>query len=374
MPTVSVNHGDASSGTYNIHIGRELLGDFVSFIPFDLKGRSLFVLTDENTTNPYGMSVYQTLKSSGAHSVQILTLPAGEQTKSMAALEQVLSWLLDHGVGRDSVLFTVGGGVIGDLGGFAAAVILRGISFVQIPTTLLAQVDSAVGGKTGLDMAQGKNLVGAFHQPVSVVCDMDVLETLPRRELLSGYAEIVKYALIDDPAFFVWLEKNGQGVCEREPEALARAIELSCRKKAEIVEADEKEQNVRALLNLGHTFAHALEAAAAYDGRLLHGEAVAIGMVLAFRLSVCEGHCPEEDAKRVEVHLAAMGLPTAIHMIFPPLDCDAVTLMALMKRDKKVEKGQNHFVVLRGIGKAYISADVDWDIVEQVITDSMEGV
>mgnify|MGYP002713233847 CR=1 FL=1 len=367
---------DLGARSYDIHIGSGLLSRIVDCVPFSLEKRSIFILTDQNASVPYAGQVYEAVKAGRPHSVQLLALPPGEQTKSMAALEQVIAWMLDHDVNRESVLFTVGGGVIGDLGGFAAAVIMRGIDYVQVPTTLLSQVDSSVGGKTAINMPQGKNLIGAFHQPVSVVCDIDTLATLPRRELLSGYAEIVKYGLIGDPVFFQWLEKEGERVCAPTPEAepLIKAIEVSCRKKAEIVAADETEKGVRALLNLGHTFGHALEAAAGYDGRLLHGEAVAIGMVMAFRLSYRLGLCTEEDADRVENHLAAVGLPTKISMIFPPLDISVDDLMAFMRHDKKVSMGKLTYIVVNGIGKAHIARDIADSDVREIFQHSMDGL
>ena len=360
--------------SYKIVIGQGLLRDISRAVPFDLKGRTLFVLTDENVANPYGMTVHDGLKSCGARSVQMLAIPAGEGSKSMAMLEQVVSWMLDHEVDRQSVLFIVGGGVIGDLAGLAAALVMRGMHFVQVPTTLLAQVDSSVGGKTAINMAQGKNMVGAFYQPVAVICDLNVLKTLPRREFLSGYAEIVKYGLIDDPDFFIWLEKNGADVCAGKPESLSCAIAAACEKKARIVEADEREQGVRALLNLGHTFGHALEAAEGYDGRLLHGEAVAIGMVLAFELSQRMGLCKESDVERVIAVIAAAGLPTRINMIFPPLQASVKEIVGYMMHDKKAVMGNMVFILARGIGRSFISADVVIDDVEATVIHSMKGV
>ncbi|HEY8191710.1 MAG TPA: 3-dehydroquinate synthase, partial [Alphaproteobacteria bacterium] len=293
--------------SYNINIGVGLLPRASEFLPFVSKGRTFFVLTDENVA-PHADIVTAALKKSGAV-VHAMAIPAGETSKTMEMLSRVLSWVLDHGVTRQSVLFAVGGGVVGDLGGLAASLVMRGIPFVQVPTTLLAQVDSSVGGKTAVNMKQGKNLVGAFYQPVAVICDLDTLATLPKRELISGYAEIVKYALIDDAAFFEWLENNGAAVCAREPAALAHAIATSCRKKAAIVQEDEREAGRRALLNLGHTFGHALEAAAGYDGRFLHGEAVSIGMVMALELSRLMKLCSDDDVRRGVVVLSAAGLP-----------------------------------------------------------------
>lgn len=359
--------------SYKIRIGQGMLADIAKALPFGLKGRTLFVLTDENVKNPHGAAVCDALKSCGARGVQMLAIPAGEGSKTMAMLECVMSWMLDHGADRRSVLFAVGGGVVGDIGGLAAALVMRGILYVQVPTTLLAQVDSSVGGKTAVNMPQGKNMVGAFHQPAAVICDLDTLQTLPRREFLSGYAEIVKYGLIDDPEFFVWLERDGGDVCVRKPDALARAVATSCRKKAEIVEQDEKEQGVRALLNLGHTFGHALESAAGYDGRLLHGEAVAIGMVLAFRLSHRLGLCPEKDASRVLKVLADAGLPVSIGMISPALAAGAKEIVGFMKRDKKAAGGEIVFVLASGIGKAHVRAGVPGSDVEAVIAHSIDG-
>ncbi|MBI4031134.1 MAG: 3-dehydroquinate synthase [Proteobacteria bacterium] len=360
-----------SGKSYSIHIGRGLLHSPGQFVPFSLKDRSLFVLTDENVANPHGLAVYEGLKATGARSVEILAIPGGEQSKSLSDFERVVSWMLDRDVDRQSVLFAVGGGVIGDLAGFAASVVMRGIAFVQIPTTLLAQVDSSVGGKTGINMPQGKNMVGTFHQPAAVVCDMDTLKTLPQRDILAGYAEIIKYALIDDPSFFIWLEGNGKKVCEKDPEALARAVATACRKKAEIVGEDEKEHGRRMILNLGHTFGHALEAATGYDGRLVHGEAVAIGTALAFRLSVRMGLCAEKDADHVVRHLKDIGLPTRIDMISPSLH-DAKEIMGFMVHDKKASSGKIIFILSRGIGNCFAADNVRKDDLEAILVHSMK--
>lgn len=359
--------------TYPVRIGRGLLRDLPDYLPFDLGGRTLFVLTDTNVSAPHADAVCESLEGRDARAIDRLALPPGEANKSFAGLEQVTGWMLEKGAARDSVLFAVGGGVTGDLGGLAAALVMRGIACVQVPTTLLAQVDSSVGGKTAINTPQGKNLVGVFHQPACVVCDVDTLATLPRREILAGYAEIVKYGLIDDPEFFIWLETNGPSVCALDPDAVIRAVETSCRKKADIVARDETEQGIRALLNLGHTFAHALEAAAGYDGRLLHGEAVAVGMVLAFRLSGRLGLCAENDADRVGAHLAAVGLPTRISMIFPAGEASIENLMAFMRHDKKVSMGQQTFILANGIGKARSVRNVADEDVYAVLFQSMNG-
>jgi 3-dehydroquinate synthase len=368
LHTVTVGLGERS---YPIHIGRGLMQKPAELLPFDPAGRTLFILADQNVGAQAEM-IGACLREAGAGTVNILSITGGERAKSLSELENVLSWLPNNNVDRQSVLFAVGGGVIGDLAGFAAAVIMRGISFVQVPTTLLAQVDSSVGGKTGINMQQGKNMVGAFHQPVCVLSDLEALETLPRRELLAGYAEIIKYGLINDPEFFVWLEKVDGKVAALDIEATARAVATSCRKKAEIVAADETEQGRRALLNLGHTFGHALEAAAGYDGRLLHGEAVAIGMVLAFQLSVRLGHCPQDDADRVKAHLKASGLPVSISSITPKLAADADRVIEFMKHDKKAAAGKMVFILAHGIGKAFISREVPLDDVRHVIQHSLQ--
>ena len=365
---------DLGERSYKIHIGENISGrNVVDYLPFSMQGRSAFVLTDENVSNPHAMALFAGVKAAGARDAQLLAMPAGEKTKSYEFLERTHAWLLDHKMDRGSILFAVGGGVIGDLGGFAAATAMRGIDFVQVPTTLLAQVDSSVGGKTGINTPQGKNLVGAFYQPKTVIADIGTLQTFPRRELLAGYAEVVKYGLINDEEFFIWLEKSHEDVLSLKRDAVAKAVETSCRKKAEIVAADEREQGQRALLNLGHTFGHALEAAAQYDGRLLHGEAVAIGMVMAFKLSARMGLCDEADAARVETHLKTVGLPVSANMIFPPIETSAETLWDLMQGDKKAVGGKLKFILCRGIGKSFITGDVKKEDVISILEESLNG-
>ncbi len=352
--TVSVDLGPRS---YDIAIGKDLLVNATHYLPSSLLGRRYFVLADDNVRG----HAQELIGALGG--AELLTIKGGEGAKSWDGLQTVTDWLLDHQVDRQSVLFVVGGGVIGDLGGFAAASVLRGIPFVQVPTTLLAQVDSSVGGKTGINSHHGKNLVGAFYQPRAVLCDLGVLNTLPEREMKAGYAEIIKYALINDPTFFEWLEKHGDDVLARDEEALSHAIETSCRAKAAIVTADEKESGVRALLNLGHTFAHALEAAAGYDGRLLHGEAVSIGLVMAQRLSAKMGLCGDNAVQAVEQHLRARGLPTALPDFAPEAD----DLIGLMHGDKKADGKRIGFILSRGIGQAFQSYDVDMNDVKNIL-------
>ena len=332
--------------------------------------RRTVVVTDENlarTAHP--TRLVAALERAGIAS-RSLVLPAGESTKSWSFLEQVVDEFLAFGVERRSVVVALGGGVIGDLVGFAAAVTLRGIDFIQIPTTLLAQVDSAVGGKTGINSHHGKNLIGAFHQPKAVLIDTTVLDGLPLRELRAGYAEVAKYGLIRDAdGFFPWLERHGAAVLAGDPTARAEAVRRSLEIKAAIVAADERETSgERALLNFGHTFAHAYEALAGSDGGLLHGEAVAVGMVKALALSVRLGHCPADDLARARTHLAALGLPTRLAEVsnrpFPP---DA--LLAAMARDKKVEGARLRFVLARHIGDAFTSADVPSEAVRAILAE-----
>jgi len=350
---------DLGSRSYRIAVGRGLLAETGARLTAVLGARPVTVVTDRTVAAHHLAPVEESLRRAGVLAGPSLVLPPGEATKSFAQLESLLESLLGRGLERRSVLLALGGGVIGDLTGFAAAVALRGLDFVQLPTTLLAQVDSSVGGKTGINSASGKNLVGAFHQPRLVLADLDTLETLAPRQLRAGYAEVVKYGLIDDPAFFAWLEAGGgAAVLAGDTAARQRAVVTSCQAKAAIVGADERESGRRALLNLGHTFGHALEASAHYDDRLLHGEAVAIGLVLAFELSVRLGLAPADDALRLKRHLFELGLPTS------PRDIAGIAwnldeLMGHMAHDKKVAEGRITFVLARGIGQSFIARDVE---------------
>ncbi len=356
--------------SYEIFIGSGLLERVDEFFPFDIDGKKVFIVTDDNV-EPYARKIEGVIQEHGAAFCDCFVLPHGEKTKSYDSLMQLHSWMLENNIHRNSVVVAIGGGVIGDLAGFAAATVLRGVPYVQIPTTLLAQVDSSVGGKTGINTEHGKNLVGNFYQPQVVIADIDVLETLPKRELLAGYAEVLKYALIGDLGFFRWLEENGQAVCDLDLEAVAHAIEVSCKAKATIVQEDEKEAGRRALLNLGHTFGHAFEAAAQYDGRLLHGEAVAIGMVMAFQISVRLGHCSADDAMTVERHLTNLGMYTSPAFIDPPVDTSVDYLIDVMRRDKKAIDNQMTFILVEEIGRAFISKDVPEDQVRRVLAESI---
>ena len=361
---------DLGARSYDIYIGSGLLQKFSDFVPMDVSGLNAYIVTDTNVQT-YAEQVKAQLLGAGAGRVEVLTLQPGEQTKSFANVEKIIDWMLDHDITRDSVVIAVGGGVIGDITGFCASSVMRGVPYIQVPTTLLAQVDSSVGGKTGINTKRGKNLIGSFYQPIAVVADIDTLKTLAKRELLAGYAEVVKYGPIRDPAFFDWLVKNGKDVCALDKTDMAYAIETSCEAKAVLVQADEQEKGRRALLNLGHTFGHALEAAAGYDGRLLHGEAVSIGMVMAFDLSVRMGRCEREDFERVERHLSGLGLLTRASQITPPLNVSAQSLLESMRRDKKVEKGKIRYIVVNKIGDAFIEDDVPENLVRAVLTDSL---
>ncbi|OAP43528.1 3-dehydroquinate synthase [Sinorhizobium glycinis] len=350
---VRVNLGDRS---YDILIGPGLIAAAGREIASRLKGRRMAVITDENVAPRYLEPLMASLNESGIEAVS-LVLPAGEKTKSFEHLIPVCDAVLAAKIERNDAVIALGGGVIGDLTGFAAGIVRRGSRFIQIPTSLLAQVDSSVGGKTGINSPHGKNLIGVFHQPDLVLADTDVLDTLSPREFRAGYAEVAKYGLIDKPEFFDWLERNWQAVFAG-GDARIEAIAVSCQAKADVVAADERENGLRALLNLGHTFGHALEAATEYDSRrLVHGEGVAIGMVLAHEFSARMNLASPDDARRVETHLKAVGLPTRMADIpgdLPP----AARLMEAIAQDKKVKGGKLTFILTRGIGQSFVADDV----------------
>jgi 3-dehydroquinate synthase len=319
------------------------------------------VVCDQTVERLHGAALAAALKAHGI-SASVVVLPPGEGTKSWAGLADLSDRLLALGLDRGDVITAFGGGVIGDLTGFAAAIYKRGVDFIQIPTTLLAQVDSSVGGKTAIDTPRGKNLIGAFHQPRLVLADLDVLGTLSDREMRAGYAEVIKYGLLGDFAFFEWLEREGPRVLQRRPDALAHAVARSVEMKAGIVGADEKEAAARALLNLGHTFGHALEAETGYGEALLHGEAVAIGCAQAFRFSAAQGLCPGQDARRAVAAIAASGLPVRMDQVkgFP---FAADRLLQHMGQDKKAEGGRLTFVLAKGLGQAFVAKGVDAEAV-----------
>jgi 3-dehydroquinate synthase len=341
---------------YDVVVGNNLLDEAGERIARLKPAAKCVIVTDETVANVHLRRLERSLKAYGLVSVSVV-VPAGEASKSLAMLERVLDEILVARIERGDLIVALGGGVVGDLAGFAAAVALRGIDFVQIPTTLLAQVDSSVGGKTGIDSPHGKNLIGAFHQPLLVLADLKTLDTLSRRDFRAGYAEVAKYGLINDSGFFVWLEAHWQEVFAGGA-ARARAVATCCRAKAAIVARDERETGERALLNLGHTFGHALESATGYSDRLLHGEGVALGVVLAFRLSARLGHTDGATVERVVAHFAAIGLPTSLAFLGDALP-ESDQLIERMTQDKKVRGGKPVFVLTRGIGQAFVAADVD---------------
>ena len=356
MTVISV---DLSNRPYDIHVRAGLLADVGAVLtPYARNGRML-VVTDENVAQAVLPKFEATLRGAGI-ACATFTLPAGEAGKSWTQLERLTDWLLEQHVERSDHIIALGGGVVGDITGFAAHIIKRGCAFIQIPTTLLAQVDSSVGGKTAINSAAGKNLVGAFHQPALVLIDPELLSTLPTRQLAAGFAEVVKYGLIDDKAFFEFCADNLDGFFGGDPDIRAQAIIRSVQSKARIVAADETERTgTRALLNLGHTFGHALEADTGFSDRLFHGEAVAAGMALAFRYSVRLGLCPAEDAQNVAQLLQRAGLPTTLSEA--GVTANGATLVDYMRHDKKMSAGTLPFLLARGIGQTFLSKDVVLD-------------
>lgn len=365
---VETVHVDLGVRAYDVRIGRGLLGRAGSEITPFLKRKRVAVVTDETVGRLHLEALREGL---GDVAMTTLALPPGEATKGWQEFSRTVEWLLAQKVERRDVVVALGGGVIGDLVGFAAAVLRRGVRFVQIPTSLLAQVDSSVGGKTGINSIHGKNLIGAFHQPALVLADIDVLSTLPERDFLAGYGEVVKYGLLGDASFFEWLETNGASLAAGDPTARQKAVQHSVMMKARIVERDETEVGERALLNLGHTFCHALEAATGYSARLLHGEGVAIGCALAFEVSQRLGLCSQEAPSRVRAHLKAMGMKCDLSDIDGDLP-DADGLIELMGQDKKVVDGRLRFILARAVGEAFVADGVDTGVVRTVLRESLK--
>jgi 3-dehydroquinate synthase len=360
---------DLGERSYQVRIGPGLIDRAGLEIAPLLRRKRVAIVTDETVAGLHLPRLQAALAGQGIAS-SALALPPGEATKGWPQFARTVEWLLEEKVERRDVVVAFGGGVIGDLVGFAAAVLRRGVRFVQLPTTLLAQVDSSVGGKTGINTAQGKNLVGAFHQPSLVLADTAVLNTLPPRDFLAGYGEVVKYGLLGDAAFFDWLEGHAPAMAAGDAAARLRAVTRSVEMKAEIVARDETEEGDRALLNLGHTFCHALEKATGYSDRLLHGEGVAIGCALAFDLSARMGLCSQEDPSRVRAHLRAMGMKVNLSDI--PGDLPGPeALLALMGQDKKVVDGRLRFILTRGIGQAFVAEDVPPDAVLRLLADAV---
>ena len=360
---------DIAGAPYDVRIAPGLIDRLGQEVRPFLRKDCVPIVPDSNVAAAWRTRADAALASAGLTG-RWLVLPAGEATKSWSHLAEVVNFLIACEIERRDHVIALGGGVIGDLTGFAASMVKRGCGFIQVPTTLLAQVDSSVGGKTAINTATGKNLVGAFHQPALVLADPDALETLPPREVRAGYAEVLKYALIDDAAFFDWCETHGARLIAGDPQARVTAIAHSVAAKARIVAADEKElTGVRALLNLGHTFGHALEAETGFSERLLHGEGVALGMVLAARFSVRQGLMRGQDAERIAVHLGAMGLPSSLHSL--DLACTGQRLADHMLHDKKMDAGTLPFLLLRGIGQTYLAKDVDLGAVAAFLDDEL---
>jgi 3-dehydroquinate synthase len=368
LDTVRVDLGARS---YDVRIGDGLIDNAGHQIAPFLRRPHAAIVTDATVGALHLARLQASLRAAGIDSTA-LALPAGEATKAWPHFTTCVEWLLDQKVERKDLVIAFGGGVIGDLVGFAAAVLRRGVGFVQIPTSLLAQVDSSVGGKTGINAPQGKNLIGAFHQPSLVLADIGLLETLTPRDFLSGYGEVAKYGLLGDAAFFSWLEANGPALAKGDSALRQYAVQRSVQMKAEIVARDETEEGERALLNLGHTFCHALEAATGYGDRLLHGEGVAIGCALAFELSMRLNMCSQEAPSRVRAHLRAMGMKVDLRDIQGDLP-DAEGLLALMAQDKKVVDGKLRFILARSIGASFVAADIPPDTVLALLRDALAG-
>jgi len=352
---------DIAGAPYEVRVGSGLLGDLAGQCQGRLRKARVPIVTDANVHAAWGAAIETSLDAAG-HQAAWRILPPGEGTKCWDQLSATVDWLLAEEVERGDHILALGGGVIGDLTGFAAAILKRGCNFIQLPTSLLAQVDSSVGGKTAINTPAGKNLVGAFHQPALVLADLDALSTLPLRELQAGYAEVVKYGLLGDAEFFAWCEENAAAVLAGDPVAREYAVARSVEAKARIVKEDEREtKGLRALLNLGHTFGHALEAETGFGGDLLHGEAVGTGMAMAFDFSARLKLCPDMDAARVRAHLGAVGLPVRLRSIGGDNRriWDAAKLIEHMRGDKKAEAGKLTFVLARGIGQAFVSRDID---------------
>ena len=354
---------------YDVLIGTGLLAETERLVSHRLGEKvKAFIVTDDNVARHHLETVAGPLAAADRLR-GTMAVPAGEASKSFSVLESVCGAILSAGVERGDCVIALGGGVVGDLAGFASAIVRRGVRYVQIPTSLLAQVDSSVGGKTGINTDHGKNLVGAFHQPHLVIADTDTLDTLADRELRAGYAEVVKYGLLGDREFYDWLDENLPRILDRHQPSLQHAVKRCVEMKAAIVARDETEQGERALLNLGHTFGHALEAWTGYSDRLLHGEGVAVGMCLAFRLSEELDFCPPQTAARVTAHLRQAGLPTEISGIQAETPADASELVRLMGQDKKVRDGQLTFIMARGIGEAFVTRAIPHDAVREFLAN-----
>ena len=366
MKTVTV---PLENRSYDILIGENLISNIPSYLENLLSRKFIAIVTDKNVESLH-LSKFVKVLSEAEIETNILTINPGEGSKSWETLQMTVNWMLASKIERNDIVVALGGGVVGDLVGFAAAILRRGIRYIQCPTSLLAQVDSSVGGKTGINTIHGKNLVGAFYQPTQVIADISTLNTIKDRDFLAGYGEVVKYGLLGDYKFYCWLETNFTKIKERDTKTLIKAVAHSCEMKAEIVINDEKEHGNRALLNLGHTFCHALEAATEYSDRMLHGEGVAIGCILAFDLSAKMGLTSQEDPVRIRQHFSEMGMMNSIKDISGVIP-DADSLVELMFQDKKVIDGKLNLILTRGIGKAFIARDIDPNLIKSVINESL---
>lgn len=367
----SILRVDLGERAYDIIIGNGLVASAGTRMAGVLAQKRVVIVTDTNVAPLYLAPLEASFDRAGIEHTNFV-LPAGEGTKNLDQLRQLTDWLLDQRVERSTTVVALGGGVIGDIAGFAASIVLRGIDVVQIPTSLLAQVDSSVGGKTGINTRHGKNLIGTFHQPILVLADVGTLETLPRRELLAGYAEMVKHGLIENPDFFEWMEKNGKAFCDGNRDIRREAVLRSCTIKVNVVSEDEKEFGRRALLNFGHTFGHAFETESGYGDKLLHGEAVAIGMVMATEVSVRLGLCPPEEAHRTRTHLETLGLPVGLAGIAES-HWTADKLLGHMMSDKKVLGKRPTFILTRGIGKGFTTQDVEAEFLLDFLNDALKS-
>ncbi len=357
--------------SYEVRVGRGLLGEAAHHAGALLRKNTVPIVADRNAWDAHGETLIASLRSAGKDHALYQVEP-GEGSKSWSGLQTLIDWLLEQGVERGDHVMALGGGVVGDLTGFACSILKRGCGFIQLPTTLLSQVDSSVGGKTAINTSAGKNLVGAFHQPSLVLADTDTLATLPEREMRAGYAEVIKYGILGDAEFFAWLGEHGHAVLAHQEAALEEAVARSVAAKARIVAEDERETSgARALLNLGHTFGHALEAETGFSDRLLHGEGVALGMVLAARYSARRGEISAGDADTVASAIGAAGLPSELAAL--GLDCSGQTLADHMLHDKKMDAGTLPFILLRGIGEAYLAHDVDMADIAAFLTEQLQA-
>ena len=353
---------EASKSSYDIVIGTNLISNPTPYLKNYIEKRKIIIIHDDyfsptQKKNSYFYKFLESIKEN-CNNVHLISIPGGDKTKNINHLNEIIETTLSFEIDRDSIIIAFGGGVVGDIAGFVSSIVLRGINYIQVPTTLLSQVDSSIGGKTGINSKMGKNLIGAFHQPLAVISDINILNSLPKREFYAGLAEIVKYGLIKDIAFFEWLEKEYEGILYYHPSKIQIIITKSCQIKAEIVKVDEKEKGQRALLNLGHTFAHAIEYFGNHDGKIIHGEAVSIGICLAFKLSNSLGFCCQDDVQRVENLFEKFHLPTSL-VNFKNLSLSSKKMIERFRFDKKSKQNQLTFILNKGIGKSFIHNNID---------------